>query len=524
MNFLNSSRLKASIMNQLLPKHTRLKQAMRRNDLVIAEACRRSLFFFMQTFWHEVSADMPVWNWHIPYLCSQLMRIAHRVANNQPRDYDLIINIPPGTTKSMTCSIMFPIWCWVNWPWMRFITASYSSPLSLELAEYSRDLMRSNTFKRLYPHLVLKRDKDTKSNFRIQEKLYDSEGNFIEYKSGGNRYTTSVGGTLTGFHGHILLIDDPIDPTGAVRGNEIHTTNRWMDQTLSTRKISKEVTTTILIMQRVHQEDPTGHQLDNPNKRIFHICLPGEIRNYKDKVKPPELVRHYKDDLLDPKRIPWTVLNDLEADLGQYGFAGQVGQNPTPPGGAMFKVDNFQYLEALPSVQEDMLNSVVMTVRYWDKAGSQGKGAYTVGVKMAKLKSGKFIVLDVKRGQWSTEIRERIIKSTAEADGRDVIIYQEQEPGSGGKESAEATIINLAGFTCYSDRPTGDKVYRADPYSVQVNNGNVMLMRADWNHAFVEEHKYFPFGTYKDQVDAGAGAFNKLRQTMEAQVWSVNFA
>jgi predicted phage terminase large subunit-like protein len=61
-----------------------------------------------------------------------------------------------------------------------------------------------------------------------------------------------------------------------------------------------------------------------------------------------------------------------------------------------------------------------------------------------------------------------------------------------------------------ADRPQGDKVYRADPYSVQVNDGNVMLMRADWNTEFIEEHRHFPFGTYKDQVDAAAGAFSKL--------------
>lgn len=511
-------------MNQPLPKHTRLKYAMKNNDLVTAEACRRSLFFFMQEFWDQVSTDTPSWNWHIPYLCSQLMQVAHRVANQTPNPFDPIINIPPGTTKSVTCSIMFPAWCWINWHWMRFITSSYSGALSLELAEYSRDLIRSQKFRRIFPELMLKRDKDTKSNFRIEKRIFDEQGNEINRELGGNRYSTSVGGTLTGFHGHILLVDDPLNPTQAVSETELKSANHWIDNTLSTRKINKAVTPTILIMQRLHQGDPTGHLIDKKKGRIFHICLPGEIRNYRDKVQPPELIKHYVDDLLDPKRMPWNVLDNMEADLGQYGFAGQIGQNPTPPGGAMFKTDNFQYIESLPSVKEDPKNKITMTVRYWDKAGSQGKGAYTVGVKMAKLASGKFVILDVKRGQWSTEIREKIIRSTAEADGTGVVVYQEQEPGSGGKESAEATILNLSGYTCYADRPTGDKVYRADPYSVQVNNGNVLLMRADWNHAFVEEHKYFPFGTYKDQVDSGAGAFNKLRQTRNANVWSVNFA
>jgi len=407
---------------------------------------------------------------------------------------------------------------------MRFITSSYSGALSLELAEYSRDLVRSRKFKQLFPEIVIKPDKDTKSNYRIEKRVFNDQGREIMRELGGNRYSTSVGGTLTGFHGHMLIVDDPLNPTQAVSETELKSANHWIDNTLSTRKINKAVTPTILIMQRLHQGDPTGHIVDKKKGKVSHICLPGEIRNYKDKVSPPELIEYYQDDLLDPKRMPWTVLDDMEADLGQYGFAGQVGQNPTPPGGAMFKVDFFSYMERLPSVKDDPMNEIVLVVRYWDKAGSQGQGAYTVGVKMGKLKSGKFIVLDVKRGQWSTENREHIIKSTAQADGTQTIIYQEQEPGSGGKESAEATIFNLAGFSCYADRPTGDKIYRADPYSVQVNNGNVILLKGDWNHAFVEEHKYFPFGTYKDQVDAAAGAFNKLRQTKDASVWSVNFA
>ena len=106
----------------------------------------------------------------------------------------------------------------------------------------------------------------------------------------------------------------------------------------------------------------------------------------------------------------------------------------------------------------------------------------------------------------------------AEADGKAVKIYHEQEPGSGGKESAEATIRNLAGFSSYADRPQGDKIYRADPLSVQVNEGNVLLLRGDWNHEFVEEFRHFPFSTYKDQVDATSGAFSKLTQKRKARV------
>ena len=151
-----------------------------------------------------------------------------------------------------------------------------------------------------------------------------------------------------------------------------------------------------------------------------------------------------------------------------------------------------------------------MSVRYWDKAGSEGVGAFTVGVRMHKLANDTLLIDDVIRGQWASEERERIIKQTAQADGQNVIIGIEQEPGSGGKESAEATIRNLAGFSCFKECPTGDKIFRADPFSVQVNNGNVQMLVGDWNHTYTEELRFFPFSTYKDQVDASSGAFNRL--------------
>jgi predicted phage terminase large subunit-like protein len=300
-------------------------------------------------------------------------------------------------------------------------------------------------------------------------------------------------------------VDDPLNPTQAVSDIQLGIANRWCEQTLSTRKTNKEITPTIYIMQRLHQDDPTGHLLAKQKENIRHICLPGECRNFREQVKPQSLLKEYVDDLLDPHRLSWSVLTDLEADLGQYGYAGQIGQDPTPPGGGMFKVDHFILVNKLPNPVD-----VVHTVRYWDKAGTEGDGAFSVGVKMSRLVNDHWLIEDVKRGRWASNEREQIIQHCAEADGHHVEIWIEQEPGSGGKESAEGTIRNLAGFVVRAERPTGDKAFRADPYSVQVNNGSFMIMNAEWNHEFIEEHRFFPFSTYKDQVDSSSGAFNHL--------------
>jgi predicted phage terminase large subunit-like protein len=471
------------------------------------ELNNRSLYHFLQYFWDIVSPHKFQHNWHIELMCKELELLAEDVAHRRPRKYDLIINVPPGSTKSITCSHIFPAWCWSKWYWMRFITASYSSALAMESAEYCRDLIRSTMFQEMYPEIDIKEDKDTKSNFKIVKKIPASPGRAKQILTGGSRYSTSVGGTLTGFHGDILIVDDPLNPAQAVSDTELKTANRWCEQTLSTRKTDKAITPTIFIMQRLHQDDPSGHILAKQKENIRHISLPGECINFKEQVQPPELIQYYsKEGLLDPNRLPWSVLRDLEADLGQYGFAGQVGQNPTPPGGGMFKVDHFNMMSAYPHHHQ-----VISTVRYWDKAASPVEAsAFTVGVKMSRLTGNRLLIEDVKRGRWSSNERENIIKQTAEADGRKVTVWVEQEPGSGGKESAEATVRNLVGYTTKMERPTGDKIFRADPYSVQVNIGSVHLLVAFWNKDFIEEHRFFPFGTFKDQVDAASGAFNKL--------------
>lgn len=488
-----------------------IEQAIRHPYAVIRELNNRSLYHFLQYFWPVVSAHKFQPNWHIEYLCKELEQIAEAVGRREPRKHDLIINVPPGSTKTITCSIMFPVWCWTRWHWMRFITASYSSALSLESAEYARDLIRSPLFQEIYPELEIREDKDTKSNYKIAKRYFDSPGRQARRDSGGNRFSTSVGGTLTGFHGDILIVDDPLNPEQAASDVELINANRWCSQTLSTRKTDKAVTPTILIMQRLHQNDPSGHILAKEKGNVRHICMPGEIRTFAEKVNPPELLGYYEDGLLDKNRITWSVLKDLEADLGQYGYAGQIGQDPTPPGGGMFKVDNFNIVTRPPEASQ-----IIKSVRYWDKAATQDKGAktraaaFTVGVKMSQLVGGRWVVEDVKRGKWGTAEREQIIRNTAISDGIGVHVWVEQEPGSSGKDSADATIRNLAGYSCYAERATGDKALRADPYSVQVNNGNVSLLYGAWNREFIDEHRFFPYSTYKDQVDGASGAFGKL--------------
>lgn len=180
-----------------------------------------------------------------------------------------------------------------------------------------------------------------------------------------------------------------------------------------------------------------------------------------------------------------------------------------PAAGNVFNRTHFEVIDVLPHLKS-------VTVRAWDKAGTEGGGKFSAGVKMSLLENGVFVVEDVVRGQWAALSREEAIKTTATQDGTEVEIWQEQEPGSGGKESAEATVRNLAGFYVRSERPTGSKGARANPYAAQCQAHNVKLLRGTWNKAFLDEHHNFdPVKAEAgqlvcDQVDAAALAFIKI--------------
>lgn len=494
----------------------RVMQRILENPLFVQrELNNRSLYEFLRWAWPEISNHRFIDNWHLHYLCEQLEKVAYNVGEQRPKEYDLLINVPPGSTKTIICSIVFPVWCWTKWFWMRFITASYSGSLALESAEYSRDLIKSQKFRELYPELDIKSDKDTKTNYKIIKRVPSKlNPKYTTEINGGNRFSTSVGGTLVGYHGDIIVWDDPINPQQSFSDLQIEIANRWIDQTLPTRKTNKEVSTIIGIMQRLHQNDPSGHLLEKKKENLKHICLPGEL-SFQHLVKPRSLIKFYQDGLFDANRLSRKVLDELKVDLGQYGYAGQIGQSPAPAGGGMFKIDMF--IKTSDQIQKQ---DIVRTVRYWDKSASiTRQSPYTVGVKMSVLKNGKFYIHDVRRGKWSADVREQIMLATAEADGKDVFIQVEQEPGSGGKESAEGSIRNLAGFMISAEKPSGDKEKRADPLSVQVNNGNILLSATDWNREFIEEFALFPNSTYKDQVDATSGAFNFLVKKKDVKRW-----
>jgi predicted phage terminase large subunit-like protein len=454
---------------------------------VRASLYRESFFEFFKGMWPQVVAEELEVNWHIRYVCDELQALAERVFRGLDKVNDLVINISPGTSKSTIASVMFPPWTWTRDRTMRHLCGSYSYPLALDLSRKSRDVVTSDLYKSLFPEVQLRADQNTKGYFQTTE--------------GGYRYSFGVNGSVTGFHGHFIVVDDPLDPNQAASDLDRASANRWIEETLSSRKVSKSVSATALIMQRLHQDDPTALFLKRGGVR--HVRLPARDDGT---VKPKYLRKYYKGGLMDPKRLSQEVLDEARK-TSEYYLASQFMQSPIPREGGLFKVTELVISSNVPAKFKQV-------VRAWDKAGStQRRSPWTVGIKIGLDKDDRVWVLDVKRFQLNSYQREAEIKKTALEDGRGVKVVLEQEPGSGGKESAQNTVRNLHGFNVVVVKvgeADGDKEMRAQPFSSQVNGGNVYLARHGWNKEYVQELAFFPFGTYKDQVDASSLGYNFL--------------
>jgi predicted phage terminase large subunit-like protein len=460
---------------------------------IVRAICRESFFRFVQEFWSVNIPQPPVWNWHIPYLCNIAQAAAERVMRGEAKLFDYIFNVPPGTTKSTILSVMFPAWVWTRMPEARFICASHTYLLALDLSRKSRDIIQSDKYQACFPEVKMREDQNTKGYFTNT--------------ASGMRYSIGVGGSVIGMHAHFLIPDDPIDPLSAISDEELLKSNRWCQETLPSRKVDKDIAIIMMIMQRLHQNDPAGAWLAKAKGNVKHICLPAEIT---DNVRPVSLRRHYVDGLLDPVRLSRRVLDETRVDLGEYGYACQFLQTPIPPGGGLFQVDKI--IRVPPNQAPEHYD---IEYRYWDKAGTEKGGDYTVGARGGRvydplMRRNGFWITAIHRGQWDSGTREREIMRIAAIDGRAVRIAVEQEPGSGGKESAEATASRLAGYRVKLVSNSGDKTQRADEFSSQVNSGNVYVVDGPWVDAFLEELKFFPYGTYDDQVDATSGLFSML--------------
>lgn len=363
---------------------------------VKAELCRRRLFKFVQEFWSVLIPEDPVWNWHIETICDEIQTDLLRICrlperwewfeterykapakNREPKLHDILLNVPPGTTKSTILSVMAPAWLWTVDATLRIGTGSYSGDLSMGLAMKSRDIIQSDKYRLYFPEVKIRDDNNNK-------------GHYIN-TAGGERYATSTGGTIVGIHFHLIIIDDPVNTKQVNSEAQLEEATDFINTTLSTRKVDKKITLTIIVMQRLHEKDPAGDWIRKWQEEGFKlkwICLPAKIGGDGD-VYPPKLADKYINGFLDPIRLDDEVLDAARIQLGSYGYAGQMDQNPTPKGGGIWQ----QWF--VPVADKDMPSPEQMTGygTDWDTAYTDNKqNAGSAGVVSGRI--GNIMYID----------------------------------------------------------------------------------------------------------------------------------
>lgn len=282
--------------------------------------CRVDLSVFFQRAWREIEPSDYLHNWHIDCLSEHLQAL-------ERGDFrKLIINVPPRSGKTLMVSVAFPAWLMGRDPGTRILGVSYAQRLSEKIAYKQRLLMETDWYRSLFPATVLDNDQLQKSNFMTSK--------------GGGRFSTSVGGTLTGEGGNYLLIDDPMNPDEALSEVRRVRSNEWVDQAVHTRLNNPAKDKICLIMQRLHSADTTGHFLSQSDD-WHHLKLPAET---KEKIVVDlGKSRWTYDQYLWPERLSKEVLEDFRSAMGSYAYAGQLLQEPVPLRGGEFKTDYLRY-------------------------------------------------------------------------------------------------------------------------------------------------------------------------------------
>lgn len=506
-------------------------------DIELARLIATDLRVLIREAWPLVEPVAPyVENWHIGCVCEHLQAQA---AGELPR---LIINQPPRTMKSLTGAVFWPAWEWLRAPHLRWMFASYAENFAFRDSLRMRRLIKSEggkdhgtIFERIGYRGVLRlldgdpweltKDQDAKQKY--------------ETTAGGMRFSTGVHGQGTGEGGDRLVVDDPISAKQARSEADREFANTWWDETMTTRFNNGQATAT-LFMQRLHENDLTGHLLEKGG--WHHLCLPAVYEpkhpfRYPDRVftedqtyviegddGQPQTVtvpggteltgdpRTQPGELLDPIRLDAGRLDKLAIDLGSYAFAGQMLQRPSPTEGGQFKRDWWQRWHTLPPVWERVIAS-------WDMRFSDSQAtasSYVVGQVWGVDGADRYLLAQLRARLGFSDTLKAVLALAAMHPETGSKLVENKANGAAVIETLKRKVTGLIPI-----EPEGGKDVRAAAAEPLVEAGNVFLPAMDFipcpaGYAptsvsdFIEEHAVFPNGSHDDQVDAMSQALNWL--------------
>jgi len=460
----------------------------------------KSLRSYLEMAWPWIEPARPFMpNYHHDAICDHLEAVTNLEILR------LVINVPPGTTKSILCSVVWPTWSWARDPSEKWITASYSDRIARRDALRARHLLETRWYQDRWGS-TWKKDPD------------DWSASSYRNDRAGFRFAVTVGGSATGEHADRQLVDDPIKPLDA-RGARVDSTKlevcrEWWDETMATRVVDPATATRVIIMQRLHEADLSGHVLDSGSYvhlnlpmryeprcavTIPHACSLRETGKGEPSRPTPT---GYKDprqegELLWPERFPESVLETRKEELGSRGVAAQDQQRPMPAGGGVFQRDWLQYWLAQPKGRG------VQLIQSWDCAfKGLTDSDHVVGQVWAR-RGGEYFLLDQIRDRMSFSATcKAIVAMSAKWPKATRKLIEDKANGSAVINLLQKKIPGLIPIN-----PEGGKVSRAHAVEPIWESGNVWIpdpSLARWVSDFVEEIVTFNGdpGRADDQVDA----------------------
>lgn len=486
---------------ELLETRNKILTEIKKND---ADELSVSLKSFVMAAWNVIEPNKFVDGFHIDAICEHL----EAVSNGQIQQ--LIINIPPRHSKSLIASVLFPAWEWTTKPEHQYLCATYAQRLTVRDALKMRRLVQSDWYQRLFGETVrLTLDQWAKTRF--------------ENTAGGYRVSTSVGGMATGEGGTRIIIDDPHNVGDTESDVKRDAVLEWYDDSLSTRDNDPNNFARILIMQRIHERDLTGHLLEQGGWELLKLPLEYEgDKNFTNiGWQDP---RTELGEILCPARFNRSTVERYKLSLGKKGTAGQLQQRPAPKEGNEFLKEWWEDKNRIDITSPRYNHRVIARFLSWDTALKDGKyNDYTAVVTGDLLNDYRLVIRNVWRGKIQTpELVERIQK-TAEIynfdDKLSGILLEDKGSGTTSIQTisniAPQWIINLL----VPILPVNSKELRAKQASVFCEKDMVLLPtvteQTGWLYDFEKELYAFPNAGNDDMVDAFTQVINFLTDYLE---------
>lgn len=470
---------------------------------IVQQRHRDSLEYFFRAAWKVIEPDTPLhWNWHMTYISHQLEGILHMVRKREKRTQDTVFNVPPATTKSTLITVVFPVWCWLWEPRLKFLTLSYAETLAIAHAVKSRDIIQSDWFRGLFSDVFqLKFDVNKKSEYANDHS--------------GIRVAVGVGGAATGKHGDIIICDDPTNPKQAESLMRLEDVNNWWDKTIYNRMTDANTTQKIIVMQRLATNDLSGHVLGTKENEYRSICIPAEV---SPNIHPPELAQHYQDGVMDAVRLGKEALYRFRLALGSHGYSGQYMQNPIAEEGNLVKPEWFGMFtldKMHRQAYEDRL-PVVWNL-FIDGAYTEKHVNDPTALLCAAHWQNNLYIRDVTR-VWM-ELPE-LVKFIPDFALRNLLTDESRifvEPKASGLSIVQ-TLRRYTRLNVVADKPPkADKVQRLKQHLPFIEAQRVFLLEgAAWVPVFLDEVKAFPFGQHDDITDCLTMACSRTEHSVEA--------